>query len=120
MNKFIVVILSSLIMSPVFINGWGLIHHLVEHTHVFCESQDDHTHASVSDCKSNCGDQFYNSLKNETHSNQQLEYQDLNQFCTSISTHNSSTFIKKNITESFHLFIFTQNYIEDIFHPPIC
>ena len=115
MKQLKILLLLSLVLLPVIWNGISVFHHLVEHTHTFCQDPSDHTHTTAEDCLTICKITPNHQHQIPTHN----DYQELKQYLTPnlpYNTHSNSISLQMNFEEP-HLSGYY--FSDDIFHPPI-
>jgi len=115
MKKFPIILLL-LMLFPIIWNGVGLFHHLVEHTHTFCENH-DHEHSTVHECMNICHitqNHHHNQLPSE------IDFHELKQYVNNCSPLDFPVVLITStalIAESSALHDRTLS--DDIFRPPI-
>ena len=119
MRKPSIILLLSLMLIPLLWNGINLIHYLVEHTHTFCASEQDHQHPSTEDCRTIC----YISTQHEESQipHQSIVFYELKQCITT-----PFPFLKKQLlffktisTISNYLILHGRILSDELLRPPI-
>lgn len=117
MKQALIISIISLLLLPIFQNGLALFHYVVEHTHLFCPSDLEHTHPD------NCltltifqSSQNQNQLPAPT----KTEIQEIKLYCLTdclnLRSIDSLSLKQVNFTNSFPP---DNLFYKDIFHPPI-
>ena len=115
-----IILLLNLLLLPLIWNGVNFIHYLVEHTHTFCESEQNHQHTSAEDCHTIC------HISPQPYQGQipveKIEFYELKQYITTFPLFLSNQFsyclllFLPILIMHFFLVESSQN---DIFRPPI-
>jgi hypothetical protein len=117
MRKISTILLLSFMVIPLFWNGASFIHYLVEHTHTFCASEQDHQHDSTEDCQTICHVSPQHDQGQIPH---KIEFYELKQYVTaSPSIEKQFSFSKSHSTNSEYALLHNRILSEDIFRPPI-
>jgi len=113
-----IILLLTLILTPIFWNGISLIHYVVEHTHTFCETESAHSHPNPDDCLA-----LFQLAESQSQSqlpaSTKIEFQDLKQYLT------SNLELKPIIRLSVQQINFANSFLpddifpKDVFHPPV-
>ena len=95
----------------------GVLHYLVEDTHVLCINESEHLHSTTTDCS------IIYTLENDVHPEPQLpdqnQYQKI-KICLTISEYLPSTTVILDQQKELPKLILPENlFSNDIFHPPI-
>jgi len=118
MKNLFIIMLLSVVLLPIIWNGMGFFHYLVDHTHTFCENEDNHEHTSTDECLAMC---HLGQSQAQHQIPTQIEFYELKQFITTPSILNIRPLVNNlsntAIIRSHH---FGRVYSNDIFHPPIC
>lgn len=112
------ILLLTLILLPIFWNGISLVHYAIEHTHTFCQSEDEHAHSNPNDCLSIFQLSEYDN-HNQLPASKNSEFQELKQYITPnlvLKPISKLTFQQTNFVNF--------SYIDDLFYrevflPPI-
>ena len=117
MRKNYTIILFSLLLIPLIWNGVSFIHFLVEHTHTFCASEQDHQHTSTDICHTICHVSPQHDQGQIPHN---IEFYELKQCITALPFFDKqfSSFNSININPEYSL-LYNRIISEDIFRPPI-
>ena len=107
----------SLILIPLCWNGMSFIHYLVEHTHTFCASEDDHQHSSTEDCTNVYHVAPHHEQNQIPH---KVEFYELKQYISSFSSFDTQLLLpnRTSICPDYSL-LYEKILSEDIFRPPI-
>ncbi|MFK8008032.1 MAG: hypothetical protein AB8H03_16865 [Saprospiraceae bacterium] len=117
MKKLFIISLLSLMLIPLLWNGISFLHYVMEHTHTFCASEENHEHQLAGDCHTIC-------QITPTHDKSQLpnkiEFYKLKQYVTAYTCLPiQSTFSNQLSTSTAFSFLYGRIISEDIFRPPI-
>lgn len=104
-------------LIPFFWNGASFIHYLVEHTHTFCASEQDHQHSSVEDCHTIC---HISPQHEDGQIPHKVEFHELKK-CVSEApfANNQFSFPNAISANSDYAILYGRILSEDIFRPPI-
>ncbi len=117
MKKTSTILLLSLMLFPLFWNSISFVHHLVEHTHTFCASEQDHQHTSTEDCQTICHISPQHDQGQVPH---KIEFYELKQCLSSFSPFNTQLLLSNRISISPDYSLLYEKIIsEDIYRPPI-
>ncbi len=117
MKKFaIIILLLSVVLTPIIRNGIGFLHYLSAHTHTFCNNDVDHEHPSADACLAMCHiDQQQGQQQLPT----KVKFYELKQFVTPILSLNIQSFIPSySAMDIGFLLHFGRIYANEVFHPP--
>jgi len=104
-------------LIPLLWNGVNFLHYLVEHTHTFCASEENHQHTSTDECHTIC---HISPLHDQSQIPTKIEFYELKQCITAYSYFNiQSTFSNQLSTNNTFSFLYGRMISEDIFRPPI-
>ena len=117
MKKIFSILLLGLMLIPLYWNGMSLIHYMVEHTHTFCTSEQNHEHSSTEDCHAICHitpQHDHGQIPNT------VEFYELKQCVTTLSFFNHQfSFFNYTSTYSDYSLLRGRMLLADIFRPPI-
>jgi len=117
MKKISTILLLSLLLIPLFWNGMSFIHYLVEHTHTFCTSEQDHQHTLTEECPTICHITPQHEQDQIPHN---IEFHELKQCITTCASFNAQFAFSYQIsTNSDYTLLYGRILSEDIFRPPI-
>jgi len=118
MKKFSSILLLSLMLIPFFWNAKSLIHYLVEHTHTFCASEQDHQHSPTDDCHTIC--LITTAQHDQAPIPTKTEFHELKQCITAFSSFNTHFLLTNHLsTNANYALLYGRIISEDIFRPPI-
>ncbi len=105
-------------LIPLLWNGASLLHYLVEHTHTFCASEENHQHQSMDDCQTIC---HILPSHEESQLPINIEFYELKQCITASSElYIQDKFLNQLSTITpFSSLFYGRIISEDIFRPPI-
>ena len=110
-------LLFSLMLIPLLWNGMNFIHYLVEHTHTFCASEEDHQHTSSNDCQTIC---HITPSHDQGQLPTKIEFYELKQYITADSYLDIQDLFSNQLsTNTAFSFLYGRTISEDIFRPPI-
>ncbi|MEL6863525.1 MAG: hypothetical protein AAFP19_03855 [Bacteroidota bacterium] len=118
MRRLFIISLLSLVLLPIVWNGAGLLHHIVDHTHIFCLTDHEHEHQSSHECSSIC---HLNQDKPNDHVPATIEFYELKQYVTDYAPIGIQPVSIAFVAIDEDLFLNQGRlFSNDIFHPPIC
>ena len=107
----------GLILSPIVWNGLNFIHYVVEHTHTFCLSDEDHEHPKPHECSD-----IYHLTHQQNHDKipHSIEFYEIKQYTTDITLYTTQDFLS-NLRSTYpnFSFLYGRIFYDDILRPPI-
>ena len=117
MKKFsIILLLPSVVLTPIVRNGIGFLHYLSAHTHTFCDTDTDHEHPAADACLAMCHmDQHQGQQQLPT----KVKFHELKQFVTPMLSLDIQSFASSySAIDIGFLLHFGRIYANEVFHPP--
>ena len=104
-------------LIPLIWNGVSFMHYLVEHTHTFCESEQNHHHSSTEDCQTICHIAPQHDHGQVPHN---IEFYELKQCISPFSYFDTQLLLpnRTSICPDYSL-LYKKIISKDIFRPPI-
>ena len=118
MKQTSVILLLALLLLPIIWNGVSLFHHIIEHTHTFCQTESGHVHSNPDNCLS-IFQLAESHNQNQLSSPTKSEFKELKQYLTS---NLYSTLIRVLPFQQMNfedIALLDNLFIKDVFHPPI-
>ncbi len=112
----IIIILLSLVLTPIVWNGFGFLHYLLAHTHTFCEDDANHEHPSAKECLA----MYHIGQDHDQHQvPAKVKFYELKQFVAPILSLNIQSFIPSHSAIDINFLLhFGRIYANEVFHPP--